>query len=182
MSSIPKAATSQCKQPDPNDKQAVPCLPCKLSHSDNPAHPPPHPRACYANTLKHMRVPTANDSVVYTWCQPYNCSVIEFIPLQGSKRKTNNKSTKPLPSEAPPALLEVSGGWGWAQGQRYANVSRHVGSQSLYASRKRSVSHLLFSPQSPDEGLDGCVARDSQRFTRLQISAWVLQILREKSC
>lgn len=78
----------------------------------------------------------------------------------------------------PSAFSEVSGRGvgaagvrGGAQGDCYANVSRHVGSQSLDASWKKTVSHLLFSPQSPDEGLDGCVVRDSQSFTGLQISA-----------
>lgn len=148
--------------------------------------PPPHLHACYSNTLKHMRAPTANDSGVYAWCQAYNCSVIEFIPLQGEKKQTNkqpnNKSAMPLPLVASSLLSEVIG----ERGGRALKGTAMLMLADMLVLRVcmlagRKLCHVCcFSPQGPGEGLDGCVARDSQGFRDLQISAWVLQISRKK--
>lgn len=140
-----KAVTSHCKQPDPDDKQAVPCLPCKLSSSDNP----PPTQACYANTLKHMRAATANHSEVYAWCRPYNRSVIEFLLLQRkkTKKKPTNKQEVNAASAIGGPVGAVRGQLLGARGSRYANVSRHVCSQGLCASWKKTVSQFCSTPE-----------------------------------
>lgn len=145
-----KAVTSHCKQPDPDDKQAVPCLPCKLSSSDNPPPNPPHTQACYANTLKHMRAATANHSEVYAWCRPYNRSVIEFLLLQRNQKKEKNqhqqtRSQRSLRRWWPRRRCQRSAAG--ARGSRYANVSRHVCSQGLCASWKKTVSQFCSIPE-----------------------------------
>lgn len=129
-----------------------------------------------------MRAATANHSEVYAWSQPYNRSVIEFLLLQRNKKKketpTNKKSTKPLPLVAQSALSEVSC-WGLEGAAMLMLAGMFV--LRVYALAGRKLCHNFVPPQSPDEGDDGSVAGDSQGLTWLLISAWVLQILREKN-
>lgn len=134
-----------------------------------------------------MRAPTANDSGVYAWCQAYNCSVIEFIPLQGEKNKqTNNPTTNQRclfhwwPHRRCQRSLARGRGEALKGTAMLMLADMLVLRVCMLAGRK--LCHVCcFSPQGPGEGLDGCVASDSQGFTDLQISAWVLQISRKKN-